>query len=103
MDRPPAAPLPVVPIDALFGEYCGPNFSADPRAALHAAAVIIGVDVMSGREFLVYGRPLLEEIQKSGMPRPLAVFKVGLDEDTDELEKLIALVQVVKGRHDYDA
>ena len=45
----------------------------------------------------------MEEIRKGGKPKPVALVKVGLDPDTDELEKLLALVQVVKGRHDYEA
>ena len=53
MDRPPAVGVPVIPIDALFGEYYGPSQSGDAQGALREAAVVIGVDVMTGRAFLV--------------------------------------------------
>jgi hypothetical protein len=29
------------------------------------------------------------------------VVRIGVDEETDELEKLVVLVEYVKGRHDY--
>jgi hypothetical protein len=29
--------------------------------------------------------------------------RIGLDQATDELEKLVAIVESVKGRHDYQA
>jgi hypothetical protein len=58
---------------------------------------------MSQREFLVYGRIVLEEIVKSGTSQKLNTIHVAIDQETDELEKLVALVQVVKGHDDYQA
>jgi hypothetical protein len=92
-----------IPIAALFGESTEPNLSKDPRRALAHAQVIFGVDVMSQREFLVYGRKVLEQIVKSGKAQTLSVIYVALDQETDELEKLLALVNVVKGHDDYQA
>lgn len=98
MDKPD-----IVPIDALFDEGVGPNLSGehDPRESLATADVILGVDVMTEREFLVYGRDALEDVTEGGEPRPMVVLRVGLDQETDELEKLIALVQTTRGRNDY--
>jgi hypothetical protein len=90
-----------IPIDALFDEGTGPNLSADPRGELRDAEVIRGVDWTTQNEFLVFGRDTMERIVRSGAPEPCRVLQIGLDQDTDELEKLLALVQVVKGRHDY--
>lgn len=90
-----------IPIEAFFDEHYGPNLSADPREALAEAEVIYGVDVMSGHRFVVFGRDDLERIVASGEAEELSVSYVSLDQDTDELEKLVALVKVVKGREDY--
>ena len=92
-----------IPIAALFDDGAGPNVSTDPRKSLNDAAVIIGVDVMSQREFLVYGRKTLENIVRSGVSQKTPVVYVALDQETDELEKLVALVTVIKGHHDYQA
>ena len=91
----------IIPLEALFDEGTGPNLSADPRNALRDADVIIGVDVMSRREFVVYGRKSIEKLFRSGKPERLGVMYIGLDQETEELEKLIALVRVVKGHDDY--
>jgi hypothetical protein len=92
-----------IPIDALFAPgSVQPNFdNNDPRPAVHRADIIFGVDVVSEREFLVYGKETLDRILSTGKAENCAVLKVELDQNTDDLEKLIALVQVVKGRHDY--
>ena len=95
--------LPVIPFAAIFAEDdINPNPSADPRPALNAAQVVLGVDVMSGREFLVYGRQELERIGKTGKGTKLAILRIGIDQETDELERLCALMLVVKGRFDYE-
>jgi hypothetical protein len=94
----------VIPIDALFGETVAePNPANDPRPMLQAADVILGHDWMSGREFLIFGRDVLASVTKSGVSKQLSTLRVGLDQETDELEKLIALVWNIKGRIDYQS
>ncbi len=92
-----------IPINALFDESgVRPNPSGvDYRPMLHQAEVIFGVDHMSGRQFLVYGRALLESIVESGVTRSLYTLRIGIDQETKELEQLLALMQVIKGKHDY--
>jgi hypothetical protein len=93
---------PAVPIHALFDETgLRPNSVADPRPALHSAEVVVGVDVMSGNQFLVYGREALSKAARGGSKKGLRVLRVELDQETQELELLCALVHVVKGRHEY--
>jgi hypothetical protein len=92
----------IIPLEAIFAaDSLDPNPECDPRPTLDRADVIFGVDVMSGREFLVYGRKTLEEIVATGESRELALVRIGIDQETDELEKLLALVSVVKGSFDY--
>jgi hypothetical protein len=91
----------VIPIAALFDHALGPNLADDPRGLLQSADVIVAVDVMSQAEALIYGREALTRISKSREADELGVMKVGLDVETDELERLIALVRVIKGHDDY--
>jgi hypothetical protein len=58
---------------------------------------------MSQREFLVYGRATLQKVVKSGNNITASVVKIGIDQDSEELEKLIALVIAIKGSHDYQS
>jgi hypothetical protein len=99
------ADVPVIPINALFGESLEPNTSLPfhPGQFLAEADVIFGVNVMEDRNFLVYGRKAIEEIALTGKKKDLRVVRIALDQETDELEKLIALVTVIKGKHDYRA
>jgi hypothetical protein len=73
------------------------NIYCDSRPFLAAAEIIFSVDVMSQKKTVVYGREALALIGEGPSPRVLCV---ELDEDTDELERLCALVQVTKGRHE---
>jgi hypothetical protein len=93
--------VPRIPIHALFGTRFGPNPDLDARETMKQADMIFGIDVMTGDEFLFYGRDLLNEIAKSGVTRQVAVVAIELDLETEELEMLAALVQVIKGKHDY--
>jgi len=98
-----------IPLEAFFSsdeKELRPNVSDnfDARAILKAADLIFGVDVMSEKEMLVFGKKKLEQIIRKGTAKSLEVLRVLIDgdESSDELEKLIALVQTVKGYHDYE-
>src|ERR1017187_10425289 len=93
-----------VPLGAFFAsDSLDPNPEWDAQRRLDAAEVILGADVMSQREFLVYGSKVPEQIALSGETKNLNLLKIGIDQATGDLEKLIALVSVSKGRHDYIA
>jgi hypothetical protein len=91
----------IVPIEALFGEGRDPHAEVEYRRLLAVADLIFGVDVMSGKQSIVYGRLSLEELVRTGQSDLLGVVNVGLDQETMELEKLATLVQDIKGHHDY--
>ena len=65
------------------------------------AEVIIGIDRVTQKEFLIYGRERLQEISRTAEARGVNFLQIEFDQRTDDLEKLLALVQFVKGRHDY--
>ncbi len=75
-----------------------PNTTMLPK--LREANIVIGRDVVSGKEFVVYGRDVLTEIAHGGSPeqRPLCI---EIDPETNELDVLLAMVRVAKGRDDY--
>jgi hypothetical protein len=93
-----------IPITALLdASRRRPNSETDPRSALRAAEVIIGVDDRSDREFIVYGRNALEEKTRTSAADALRILKIRLDQNSAELQWLLTLVEAVKGHHDYQA
>lgn len=92
---------PIASVHALFDEDdVAPNPRGDVCETLWDADVITAVDHMTRRESVVYGRGLLREIRASDRPKWVRVIRVGVDLGTDELPRLLAVVQAVKGRHD---
>ena len=98
--------IEAIPINALFdASGTRPNEAAhfDVRKTLQAADVIIGRDVMTGHEFILYGRDTVERIATGEEPEGAGVIVISLDQDekSDDLERIIMLVEGIKGRHDY--
>jgi hypothetical protein len=93
-----------VTIDALFDESgFGSNLDAafDPTDLINAADVILGVSREDGHEFLMYGKDVLERVVTSGKTEQVAMLRVEMDQETADLQKLGALITVLKGHHDY--
>ena len=91
----------IVPIEALFGDGRDPSAEVDYRRLLADADLIFGIDAMSGKQFILFGRLSLEKLVRTGQSNTLGVVNVGLDQETTEIEKLATLVQDIKGHHDY--
>lgn len=91
----------IVPIGALFGDKRDPIAEVDYRRLLADADLIFGVDVVSGKQFILFGRLSLEKLVLTGQSNTLGVVNVGLDQESMEIEKLATLVQDIKGHHDY--
>jgi len=64
------------------------------------ADLIFGIDKLSGKQSVVYGRTSLEELVRCGQCNILGVVNIAVDEETSDLEKLAAIVQEIKGFHD---
>src|SRR5437773_2514183 len=75
--------------------------SPEGRSHIEAANVIVAVDPAYETQTIVYGRSMVEEIVRSGTPRPAIVLPVGLDLATDELDRLDELVRAVKGQSSF--
>ncbi len=102
----PPGEAPVLEYGDIVDEKDGmiyPNIrgEVDCRRMLADADIIIGMASTSGDQFCIYGRDRLDE---GGVPEGLRTLVVQLDpenKDTHELEKICAVVQQIKGRHDY--
>jgi len=64
------------------------------------ADLIFGIDELSGKQSVVYGRTSLEELVRCGQCNIMGVVNIAVDEETSDLEKLAAIVQEIKGFHD---
>jgi hypothetical protein len=84
-----------VPFHGLLGWGFG-----DPHRLVAAAQVVLVVDVMTGDQLLVFGEVALFPTEFCGRAAVYRVLAVELDFDTDEVDTLAALVEVVKGDHD---
>jgi hypothetical protein len=60
------------------------------------------VDVTSQKQFIIFGRKTLRRLVRGGAGRGARVLRIALRQDTEELGKLLALVTIYKGRHDYE-
>jgi hypothetical protein len=80
------------------------NRAIDPREALASAEVILGKNSSPDDEefFWIFGREILEQ-SPDGIPMGKRVLIISLDTDdtkADQLSKILAVVKVIKGRHD---
>jgi len=90
--------MDVIPIKALFDKQGKLNVKSAVRSALLEADVIIGVDVASQRQFTVFGTPAFEETVRVGTDVAMHTVRVEIDEQAGELNRLVELVQSIKGR-----
>jgi len=70
------------------------------RHQVEQANVIVAADSKSGENLLIFGRADLEAAQKSGADA-IEALVISVNQDTGDLEKLVAMVRVVKGRDDF--
>jgi hypothetical protein len=78
----------IVPIEALFGEGRDPNAEVDYRRLLADADLIFGVNVVSGKQSIMFGRLSLEELVRTGQSNILGVVNVGLNQETTGLKRI---------------
>jgi hypothetical protein len=89
---------PPVSVDAFLGD----NPADDAHADLRAADVILGVDNVSQKQFIIFGRRVLRRLVRGGPGRGAKVLRITLRQDTEELALLLTLVCATKGPHDYE-
>lgn len=84
--------------DVLGSERWSPTLEAIDL--LSEVEVILGRDVPTQEVFLIYGRNRLQRLWKDD--RDIDVLIIDLARQTDELNQLLALVQMAKDGHDYE-
>ena len=75
-----------------------------PEGAVEIAGadVILAEDPAKGSRYVLRGRDELERIKASGRAEQLIMLRVRVDDDTDDLERMAAAVEVVHGKHDLE-
>lgn len=68
---------------------------------LSEVEIIFGRDIPTQEVFLIYGRHRLEELFQDGDESDVDVLMVDVVRQTDELNQLLALVQIAKQGYDY--
>ena len=91
----------IVPIEAFFGEGRDRDAECEYRRLLATADVIFGMDLMRGKQSIVFGKSCLEELIRTGQSNILGVVNVGLGQKAMGIETLATLVHDIKGYHDY--
>src|SRR5262249_29971006 len=74
----------------------------DPRPVFRFADIVLGNDKQTKEIWLFFGRDALAALTAGQQTKPIFVVLVGIAADTDDLEKLCALCEVIKGRNEYD-
>jgi hypothetical protein len=77
--------------------------SEDFRKQVFKADVVLGRDEQTGNEFVVYGRRFLQNSVELNRGVGAKVMYISILQATEELEMLLAAVQVAKGSHEYQA
>lgn len=74
-----------------------PDLSAEARSTILEADVVIGIDLLSLREFTVFGTPALESTVTMKKPSAMRVVQVTLNCASGDLDQLAAIVRDIKG------
>ena len=87
--------------EVLGNEWNGPS-AFNAIDLLSEVEVIFGRDIPTQEVFLVYGRDRLRDLFKSGDEKDdVDVLMIDIARQTDELDRLLALVQIAKRGYDY--
>ncbi len=88
-----------------LNEVMGDDLSWSPTHSaidlLSEVEIILGRDVTTQEVFLVYGRNRLKELVRSEDKRDVDVLMIDILRQTEELDQLLALVQLAKQGYDY--
>jgi len=97
--------FPRFPLAAFLAPEPQDELTPNPEmlTTLTAANLVFGTDVATNSHFLVFGRDLLLAMADTGTARPVKGLVIEIDQrkEADELGKLCRLLQIVKGRHDF--
>jgi hypothetical protein len=93
------ASLPVIPLALLVGPAPTPYVDDEARQALEEADVVLAFEGSDGGPSIAFGRDAWKRAKAADATKALRVLSVRVA-DEDDLAKLLAAIEVVKGRHD---
>ncbi len=86
------------------GQLRAKMYDPDLQAGIKSADIILGCDPKSGQhDGVYYGIAQLKRIVRRGAGEAAKVLRVPVDLDTDDVDVLCAMVQILKGAHCYGA
>jgi hypothetical protein len=83
-----------IPLKSLLRKKAGST------TELAAAAVIIAQDVNTGSRVVAFGRELLEDLARAKARHALKVLIIEVDFESEDLQRLLTLIDSVKGTPD---
>ena len=97
------ANTPTFPLSAFIQpiEHGGEVLNHKVLPILWEANIVIGRDVMTRSQFMLFGSDTLQKIANREVVET-RLLVIELDQETDELEMAIALMKSQKGSHDYE-
>src|SRR5579871_2251667 len=94
--------IPSISFDEVLGDQLSWPSTANAVDLLSEVEVILGRDASTQEVFLVYGRDRLRDIFRDDCGTDdVDVLMIDIKRQTDELNQLLALVQIAKDRFDY--
>lgn len=89
-----------IPVDTILNEERDSRVDDDSMTAIEEADIVLGRDATTRTEFLIFGRNDTSQALDSGDFAGLNVFRVELDQDSEDHQKLVTIVEALKGSHD---
>ena len=94
--------IPSISINDVLGNQCAGSSILEAIELLSEVEVILGRDTSSQEIFLIFGRDRLRDVfRKPNDASDVDVLMIDIIRQSDELNQLLALVQMAKERFDY--
>lgn len=93
--------IPSLTLDEVLGDRLSWSPTFEAVELLAEVEVIFGRDIRTQEVFLVYGRQRLQDLAREDGGSELDVLIIDLDRKSNDLNHLLALVQLAKRGYDY--
>lgn len=94
--------IPCLTLDEVIGDDLSWSSTGDAVDLLSEVEIIFGRDIRTQEVFLIYGRKRLRELSKNGgTDADVDVLMIDVSRQTNDLDRLLALVQMAKHGYDY--
>jgi hypothetical protein len=93
--------IPSLTLTEVLGDELAWPSTTDAIDLLSEVEIIFGRDIPTQEVFLIYGRERLRKLSQDDNASDVDVLMIDLVRKTDELNQLLALVQMAKQGYDY--